>query len=203
MLNLEKLVQMYSIIGGIIIRVLCIRQIDVKVLIAYSSVRHIRLVICTILINSEISVIGGVLIIISHGLVSSGLFLGANVLYEFGHRRNLGLNLSLLSYIPRFRIFWFCLCIGNIGGPFTLNLVREIICFISIISMENLIILVLSILRLFAVIYSVILYFMTQQGEKSSVSSLSSVVILRDLISMFNHTVYVLIIVIAREMFML
>jgi NADH-ubiquinone oxidoreductase chain 4 len=72
----------FSLVGGAIISILCLRQTDVKTLIAYSSVAHIRLVVTASLSLTSFGVIGAYLLMIAHGVTSSGMFSAANILYE-------------------------------------------------------------------------------------------------------------------------
>lgn len=88
-LNLGIFFQCFRILGGVIVSFLCIRQNDIKVLIAYSSVRHMRLIIAAFLFNSYLGVMAGLIIIIAHGVSSSGIFMGANLIYEKSNRRNI------------------------------------------------------------------------------------------------------------------
>lgn len=92
-------------LGGGFIAVLILRATDLKVAIAYSSVVHIRIVIVTLLRVSVVGVIGAVIIILVHGLTSSGMFRGVNIIYERRHSRSLVLNKGLLSFLPLFSLF--------------------------------------------------------------------------------------------------
>lgn len=81
-LGVVRVVQLFSVGGGALVRFLCLRQRDMKLLIAYSSVAHMRIVISVFLRNRRIGIYGGLLIMLSHGITSSGLFLGANMVYS-------------------------------------------------------------------------------------------------------------------------
>lgn len=78
----------------------CLRQIDIKLLIASSSVVHMRMCIGVLFIFRELGVKGCLIIIIAHGLCSSGLFFLANVVYERTHRRSLFVSKGILNLIP-------------------------------------------------------------------------------------------------------
>jgi len=80
---------------------ICLRQSDIKSLIAYSSVSHIGLVLGGIMTLNSWGLYGAFVIIISHGLCSSGLFCLANIAYERSGRRRLFLNKGLINLIPR------------------------------------------------------------------------------------------------------
>lgn len=71
---------------------------------------------------------------LAHGLVSSGLFAGANILYEKRHSRRLIVNKGYLRKTPGFTLFWFVLLIINFAGPFSLNLVGEIVLILGALS---------------------------------------------------------------------
>ena len=111
---------------------LCLRQVDIKVLIAYSSVCHIAPAIARALLLSVRGYYAFVLIILAHGLVSPGIFILSYFVYERRHTRNILLISSLLSYTPILTAWWFVFCIANFGGPYTLNLVREIFVFLAL-----------------------------------------------------------------------
>merc|ERR1711915_814091 len=70
--------------------------------------------------------------IVAHGVCSSGIFSCANMIYERTHSRIIIINKRNLNYFPSLSIFWFLLCIANFGGPFTYNLLGEIILIIRL-----------------------------------------------------------------------
>merc|ERR1711944_290410 len=63
-----------SLTGAALIGLICINQLDLKVIIAYSSVAHIRLVIGRLLYISNVGPSGAIILIIAHGLSSSVIF---------------------------------------------------------------------------------------------------------------------------------
>lgn len=76
---------------------------------------------------------GSVVVIVGHGLCSSGLFCLANIVYERLGRRRLLVRKGLLSFIPRIGLWWFLMRVGNIAAPPSLNLVGEVSLIISLI----------------------------------------------------------------------
>lgn len=90
-----------GLVGGTIVRLLCLRQVDIKSLIAYSSVAHMGLVLCGLVRFSWWGIYGALIVIVGHGLCSSGLFCLANMIYERLGRRRLLISKGLLSFIPR------------------------------------------------------------------------------------------------------
>ena len=103
-----------------------LNTIDVKELIAYSSVSHAAVYLIGVFSNSIIGIEGGVILGLAHGFVSSGLFICAGgVLYDRSHTRLITLYKGTAQVMPLFSIFFFFLCLGNCGVPFTLNFVGE------------------------------------------------------------------------------
>lgn len=163
-LNFSWLWVRIRLIGGIIIRLVCLRQVDIKSLIAYSSVVHIRLVLCGLMIFSWWGLIGAVVVIVGHGLCSSGLFCMANIVYERVGSRRLLISKGLLNYIPRIGLWWFLLRVGNIAAPPTLNLFGEISLIVSLIRWSKLRMLGLILLSFFRASYTLYIYRLSQHG---------------------------------------
>ena len=89
-----------GLIGGVYISLICLRQFDIKSLVAYSSVAHIGLVISGILIINLSGIIGSLILILAHGLCSSGLFCLTNIVYERTSSRSLFINKGIINIIP-------------------------------------------------------------------------------------------------------
>lgn len=155
------------IIGGIIIRLICLFQVDLKSLIAYSSVAHIRIFLGGFLTLINWGVCGSFLIIISHGLCSSGLFCLVNIIYERLGSRRILINKGLINFIPSLSLWWFLLCSSNISAPPSLNLIGEIILINRIIGWNYYIIFILILLSFFRASYTLYLYSFTQHGKLS------------------------------------
>lgn len=81
-----------GIVGAVYIRLLCLTQVDIKRLVAYSSVVHINLILARLFTMRKVGFIGGFIAIISHGLCSSGLFFIVNIYYRRSLRRLMILN---------------------------------------------------------------------------------------------------------------
>lgn len=104
----------------------CIRQKDIKSLIAYSSVAHIGLVLCRIFCINYIGLSGAIIIIIAHGISSSALFFLVNDLYIKIHSRNIIIFKGLITVIPNITLWWFLFIAINISAPPSINTIREI-----------------------------------------------------------------------------
>ena len=174
--------------GGRSLGILCCRLSDIKVIIAYSSVVHIALVIVAFLSLQKVSLAGAIWIILAHGLVSSGLFAGANIIYERTHSRRLLINKGCLRLNPSFTGFWFLLLIINFGGPFTLNLYREVNLILGALSISIIISLPIFLLAGFSAAYRLILYASSQQGNLRSKNFIVSRLNSRELIILLSHS---------------
>jgi len=97
--------------GGLLLRIICFIQIDIKVLIAYSSVVHMRVVIGGVLGGSTIGVKRGVLIIMSHGFISSGLFFIGFLIYKLVGRRRIFSIRGLFNKIGILSYYWFIMVV--------------------------------------------------------------------------------------------
>lgn len=154
-----------SLIGGRIVRVMCLLQSDLKVLIAYSSVAHIRFVICGLISLINWGIWGAYILIIAHGLCSSGLFCLANIVYERSGRRRVFINRGFINFMPRIRIWWFILCSANIAAPPTINLLREVGLINSIVCWSWISLIFLSFISFFRAAYTLYLYSFSQHGQ--------------------------------------
>jgi NADH-ubiquinone oxidoreductase chain 4 len=103
-----------------------LRTVDIKELIAYSSVCHAAVYLMGVFSNVLQGIEGGILLGIAHGFVSSGLFISAGgVLYDRSGTRLITYYKGLAQIMPLFSILFFILCLGNCGVPLTLNFLGE------------------------------------------------------------------------------
>lgn len=93
-----------NLVGLLILRLICLFQFDIKLIIALSSVVHIGIIIIGILSGRKLGIFGGLIIIISHGLVSSGLFYLVNMIYSQTNRRIIFINKGIINFIPSMTI---------------------------------------------------------------------------------------------------
>ena len=103
-----------------------LRTIDVKELIAYSSVSHAAVYLLGVFSNTIQGIEGGITLGLAHGFVSSGLFICAGgVLYDRSSSRLITFYRGIAQIMPLFSILFFILSLGNCGVPLTLNFVGE------------------------------------------------------------------------------
>jgi len=188
-----------SLIGGFLVRLVCLRQTDLKSLIAYSSVVHIGVVLAGLITLRYWGLCGSYTLIIAHGLCSSGLFCLANICYERLGSRSLLINKGLLNFIPSIALWWFLLSAGNIAAPPTLNLLGEISLINRIVSWSWLSILSLCLISFFGAAYTLYLYAYSQHGKLNpSVYRFSSGEV-REYLLLFLHWLPLNLLIIKRD----
>jgi NADH-ubiquinone oxidoreductase chain 4 len=103
-----------------------LRTIDVKELIAYSSVSHAAVYLIGVFSNTIQGIEGGIALGLAHGFVSSGLFICVGgILYDRSGTRLISFYRGIAQVMPLFSILFFILSLGNCGVPLTLNFVGE------------------------------------------------------------------------------
>nr|QNE85759.1 NADH dehydrogenase subunit 4 [Helina impuncta] len=154
-----------SLSGGVLISFVCMYQTDLKSLIAYSSVVHMGVVLSGLMTMSYMGLYGSYILMIAHGLASSGLFCLANISYERLGSRSLFINKGLLNFMPSMSLWWFLLCSVNMAAPPSMNLLGEIFLINSIVSWSWFSMLLLFLISFFSVAYTLYLYAYSQHGK--------------------------------------
>ena len=126
------LVFLLSIIAILYTSLTTIRQIDLKRIIAYSSIGHMNFVLIGLFSNNIQGIEGSIILMLSHGLVSSALFLMIGLLYERYSTRILLYYKGLINIMPIFGIFFFIFILANISFPGTSSFVGEFLIFLGI-----------------------------------------------------------------------
>lgn len=119
------LVYTISIIGIVYTSLTTLRQIDLKKIIAYSSVGHMAFVMIGLFAANIQGIEGSILLMISHGLVSSALFLCVGVLYDRYHTRIINYYGGLAHCMPLFAVLFLFFTLANISIPGTSSFVAE------------------------------------------------------------------------------
>nr|WPN85820.1 NADH dehydrogenase subunit 4 [Caiusa sp.] len=154
-----------SLVGGVLVSLICLRQTDLKALIAYSSVAHMGIVLAGLMTLTYMGICGSYTLMIAHGLCSSGLFCLANISYERLGSRSLLINKGMLNFMPSMALWWFLLSSANMAAPPTLNLLGEISLINSIVMWSWISMLMLSFLSFFSAAYTLYLYAYSQHGK--------------------------------------
>uniref|UniRef100_A0A8K1RS03 NADH-ubiquinone oxidoreductase chain 4 n=1 Tax=Megalotomus costalis TaxID=763254 RepID=A0A8K1RS03_9HEMI len=157
-----------SLFGTLIVGFLCLMQVDIKSMIAYSSVAHMGLVICGIMTCNYYGLLGSLILMIGHGLCSSGMFALADIIYERSHSRSLLINKGYIIFMPSMALFWFLFSANNMSSPPSLNLLGEIFLINSILSWSSFSMIFLAFSSFLSCCYSIYLYSIVQHGSMFS-----------------------------------
>nr|AIG23106.1 NADH dehydrogenase subunit 4 [Echymipera clara] len=154
-----------SMWGMIMTSSICLRQTDLKSLIAYSSVSHMGLVIIAALMQSTLSFMGATTLMIAHGLTSSMLFCLANTNYERIHSRTMILARGLQMILPLMCTWWLLASLANLALPPSINLLGELAVIVSSFSWSNFSIILLGINTVITAMYSLHMLITSQRGK--------------------------------------
>nr|YP_010697692.1 NADH dehydrogenase subunit 4 [Hypoderma sinense]WCF76320.1 NADH dehydrogenase subunit 4 [Hypoderma sinense] len=192
-----------SLVGGVLVSLICLYQTDLKALIAYSSVAHMGIVLSGLMTLTYMGVCGSYVLMIAHGLCSSGLFCLANMSYERLGSRSLLINSGLLNFMPSMALWWFLLSSSNMAIPPTLNLLGEISLINSIISWSWVTMFMMAFLSFFSASYTLYMYSYSQHGKMfSGVYSFSSGSV-REFLILFLHWFPLNLLILKSDMCML
>nr|YP_006280872.1 NADH dehydrogenase subunit 4 [Neopyropia yezoensis]AFH57678.1 NADH dehydrogenase subunit 4 [Neopyropia yezoensis]QGA30550.1 NADH dehydrogenase subunit 4 [Neopyropia yezoensis] len=131
-LYFAPLIYLLSIIAAIYASLTTIRQVDLKKIIAYSSVSHMGFVTLGLFSFNSQGIEGSIILMLSHGLVSSALFLCVGILYDRHKTRLLKYYGGLVQVMPIFSILLLFFTFSNIGFPGTSSFVGELLVLMGV-----------------------------------------------------------------------
>nr|YP_008999745.1 NADH dehydrogenase subunit 4 [Dermacentor nitens]AGH19702.1 NADH dehydrogenase subunit 4 [Dermacentor nitens] len=153
-----------SIWGSVMISIYCMFQIDIKALIAYSSVSHMGITLAGCLTFFSYGSYGMLMIMVGHGLCSSGLFCLANMLYERFFTRNILLIKGMINIFPNLVLWWFLFSVVNMSAPMTMNLFGELFLGMSLMKFSMFLMFPMMLLIFFSACYSIYMYSYINHG---------------------------------------
>nr|AGN71111.1 NADH dehydrogenase subunit 4 [Cophixalus sp. TNHC 54754]AVP25556.1 NADH dehydrogenase subunit 4 [Hylophorbus sp. TNHC-GDC 31221] len=157
---------MFIAMAGIIATaILCMRQTDLKALIALSSVSHMNLVIAATLVQSQWSYSGAMMMMIAHGLTSSALFCLANTAYERTNSRTMILLRGAMLIFPLAGAWWLAILLFNMALPPSINFSAELLIMISLFNWSVLTFLIVALNLIFTTAYTLYALWSTQRGQ--------------------------------------
>nr|YP_002364571.1 NADH dehydrogenase subunit 4 [Trogon viridis]ABY82564.1 NADH dehydrogenase subunit 4 [Trogon viridis] len=154
--------------GALMTSSICLRQTDLKSLIAYSSVSHMGLVIAATMIQTHWAFSGAMILMISHGLTSSMLFCLANTNYERTHSRILLLTRGLQPILPLMATWWLLANLTNMALPPTTNLMAELTIMVALFNWSPLTIILTGMATFLTASYTLFMLLTTQRGTLPS-----------------------------------
>jgi len=154
----SPLVYVMSVIGIIYASLTTIRQVDLKKIIAYSSVAHMAYVTLGLFSFNLQGMEGAVLLMLSHGIVSSALFLCVGMLYDRHGTRLLNYYGGIAQYMPIFSLFFLFFILANMSVPGTSSFVGELLVLVGIFRQNIVVAFLASTGIILGAIYSIWLY---------------------------------------------
>nr|UFZ13276.1 NADH dehydrogenase subunit 4 [Corydalus sp. 3 YLJ-2021a] len=192
-----------SLIGGFMVSLICIRQVDMKSMIAYSSVAHMGIALSGMMSMSLWGWVGSYSMMLAHGLCSSGLFCLANISYERSGSRSMIINKGMMNLMPSMCLWWFLLISSNMAAPPSLNLLGEISLLNSIVGWSIISMVMLMLMSFFSAVYSLFLYSFSQHGKVYSGMFSCSTGYMREYLLLFLHWVPLNLLVLKSELCMM
>nr|YP_009003492.1 NADH dehydrogenase subunit 4 [Caecilia gracilis]AGZ18899.1 NADH dehydrogenase subunit 4 [Caecilia gracilis] len=153
-----------SLWGIIMTSAICLRQSDLKSLIAYSSVAHMALVTSAALIQTPWGLTGAIVLMIAHGLTSSMLFCLANTNYERTHNRTMVLSRGLQMILPLMALWWLLANLSNMALPPYPNLMGELTIILALFNWSYLTIIMTGTGIVITAMYTLHMFLTTQRG---------------------------------------
>ena len=120
-----------GVVGIIYSSLACIRQVDIKRIIAYSSIAHMNLSMIGLFTNEVEGIMGGVYMMLSHGIVSGSLFSSVGMIYERYKTRVLRYYRGLSIMMPITGTIFMLLTLANIAIPGTSSYVGELLVYMG------------------------------------------------------------------------
>jgi len=158
-LNYTYIVYVIGVITIIYASFSTLRTIDIKELIAYSSVSHAAVYLLGAFSNTIQGIEGAITLGLAHGFVSSGLFICAGgVLYDRSSTRLITYYRGMGQIMPIFSILFLILSLGNCGVPLTLNFLGEFMSLYGVFERMPLLGILASSSIIFSAAYTIFMY---------------------------------------------
>nr|AZL93368.1 NADH dehydrogenase subunit 4 [Parevania sp. ZJUH_2016024] len=192
---------LFSLGGSLYVSIITLYQLDLKMLVAYSSVVHMGLMLSGVSTLTLSGLNGAMFMMIGHGLCSSGLFCLVNLSYEILKSRSILINKGLMNMNKSLSLLWFMLSVFNLGVPPSLSFFSEILLINSVISWSTGIIMMMGVLIFFNSYYNFHLFSFSQHGMMFK-GLIFKMLKLKDYVLILFHLVPLILIVFKLEVCM-
>lgn len=133
-------------------------QIDIKKIIAYSSIAHMNFTVIGLFCSSIIGIVGTFYLMIGHAITAGALFMAVGVLYDRYKTRLILYYGSLVIFMPVFALLFLICILSNFGFPGTVNFVGEFYISIGGFLFSNVIVGMAAFGMVLSLVYSLLLY---------------------------------------------
>tara|TARA_B100000749_G_scaffold280502_1_gene276982 strand:- start:240 stop:1913 length:1674 start_codon:yes stop_codon:yes gene_type:complete len=152
------LVYLISFFGVFYASLTTLRQIDLKKIIAYSSVIHMNYLMFGLFAFNLEGLVGSLILMVAHGFVSGGLFVCVGILYDRYHTRLQKPYGGLNYFMPIFSFFFLIFTLANISFPGSINFIGEFLVLLGIFMKNILVGILLMFMMIFSTCYALWLY---------------------------------------------
>uniref|UniRef100_UPI0030033D7C NADH dehydrogenase subunit 4 n=1 Tax=Satsuma myomphala TaxID=358001 RepID=UPI0030033D7C len=163
-----------SIWGGLLACLVCMSQIDIKALIAYSSVVHMSLVVIGLMSGTSWGNVSALITMVAHGWASSALFLLSYITYKNVGSRSFLYTKGILMVYPTLSFYWFLLCAVNMSAPPSINFVGELFILPAGMFLSGPLFICILLIMFLSVVYNMYLYAGINHGMLSCAMSSGS-----------------------------
>ncbi len=154
----KTVIVVLAVLGIVYASFTLLRQIDMKKLIAYSSITHMNLAVIGLFSDTYEGILGGIYLLISHGFSSSALFFLIGIIYERFHTRLIHNYGGMMQLMPKYGFFFFCFTLANFGFPGTANFIAESVIILNLPEFSFFVFFLCGIGVLLSVVYSLLLF---------------------------------------------
>ncbi len=162
---LSPIISTLSIWGRVLTALICLQQRDIKAIIAYSSVAHIRFLISRMFLGTDVGLNGRAIIIFFHGISRASLFMLAKITYDFTNSRSLILSKGKINIFPIFRLFWALIITVNIGIPPARRFWAELFLIFGFTFKRSIYLILFFLIAFFSTVYSCFLIVRIHHGK--------------------------------------
>jgi len=156
--DLIFLILTLSLLGFTYASMASFSQIDIKKIIAYSSIAHMNFSLFGMFSFSILGLSGMFYLMLGHAITSGALFLGVGILYDRYKTRLIFYYNSMVLFMPVFSIIYFIFILSNFGFPGTCNFVGEFLILLGGFEFSNVIIFLSSFGMILSLMYSLFIY---------------------------------------------
>nr|AIP86838.1 NADH dehydrogenase subunit 4 [Hylarana nigrovittata] len=199
-LDHTMLFMIIAIFGILATALLCLRQTDLKSLIAMSSVSHMNLVVVATLISSPASLSGAMMMMIAHGLTSSALFCLANTAYERTNSRTMILLRVALIIFPLAGAWWLLTILFNMALPPTINFGAEVFIMLALHNWSIFAFLIVALNLIFTTAYTLYILWSTQRSSLPNHIKMLFPFFIREHLLLFLHILPGLLLILKPEL---
>lgn len=152
------LILILLLFGFLFASIIAINQIDIKKIIAYSSIAHMNFSLLGFFSESIHGIVGLFFLMFGHAITSGALFMCIGILYDRYKTRIIFYYSGLVNFMPIYTLYFGILIFSNSGLPGTINFVSEFFISVGIFTYSNIILFLTTFGMILTLMYSLSLY---------------------------------------------